>query len=64
MQNACLLNAELEHARSSLVFEIRNILFSEPDKNKRFDWLISDPSKALLDRQKRALDRKIEGLHQ
>ena len=28
-------------------------------KNKRFDWLISGPSKAALDRQKGVLDRKI-----
>ena len=34
------------------------------DKNKRFDWLISGPSKAVLDRQKGVLDREIEGLLQ
>ena len=38
-------------------------LIVQPDKNKRFDWLISSPSKAVLDRQKGVLDRKIESLH-
>ena len=36
----------------------------QPDKNKRFDWLISGPSKAVLDRQTGGLDREIEGLLQ
>ena len=35
---------------------------AKPDENKRFDWLISGPSKAVLDRQKGVLDREIEGL--
>ena len=30
----------------------------------RFDWLISGPFKAVLDRQRGILDRKIEGLRQ
>ena len=34
----------------------------KPDKYKRFDWLISGPSKAVLDCQKGVLDREIEGL--
>ena len=34
----------------------------QPDKNKRFDWLISGPSKAVLDSQKGVLDQEIEGL--
>ena len=38
--------------------------YCSPDKNKRFDWLISGPSKAVLDHQKGVLDRKIEGLLQ
>ena len=36
----------------------------KPDKNKRYDWLISGPSKAVLDRKKGVLDRQIEGLLQ
>ena len=34
------------------------------NKNKRFDWLISGPSKAILDRQEDVLDREIEGVFQ
>ena len=41
------------------------IIIVQPDKNKRkFNWLISGPSKAVLDRQKGVLDREIEGLLQ
>ena len=40
------------------------LIIVQPDKNKRFDWLISGPSKAVLDRQKGILDREIEGLLQ
>ena len=36
----------------------------QPDKDRRFDWLISGPSKAVLDRQKGVLDGEIEGLLQ
>ena len=32
--------------------------------NKQFDWLISSPFKAVLDRQRGVLDWKIEGLLQ
>ena len=35
-----------------------------PDKNTRFDWLISGPTKDVLDRPKGGLDREIEGLLQ
>ena len=35
-----------------------------PDKNTRFDWLISGPSNAVLGRQKGLLDQEIEDLFQ
>ena len=40
------------------------VIFVEPDKNKRFDWLISGLSKVVLDRQNSALDRETKGLLQ
>ena len=41
-----------------------NNIIVKPDKNKWFDWIISGPSNAVLDRHKGILDREIEGLLQ